>query len=60
MEELKELFGPAFGPAPPPPGHSFAECELEALQSQRERIEQLERDKETLLGSYTEMTPEAF
>ena len=34
-----------------------AERELEALQSRRERIEQFERDKDTLLKSYATMAP---
>jgi hypothetical protein len=36
------------------------ECELGALRSRRERIEELERDKETLLESYAGMAPEAL
>jgi site-specific DNA recombinase len=37
-----------------------AERELEALRSRRERIEELERDKEALLESYAGMAPEAL
>ena len=37
-----------------------AEEELEALRSRRERLEGLERDKDTLLESYAEMTPGAL
>ena len=37
-----------------------AERELEVLRSYRERIEELERDKETLLESYVDMAPEAL
>jgi len=37
-----------------------AERELEALQSRRERVEQLERDKDTLLKSYATMAPAAL
>ncbi len=37
-----------------------AERELEALRSRREHIEELERDKETLLESYAAMAPEAL
>jgi hypothetical protein len=33
---------------------------LEVLRSRRERIEELERDKEALLESYTSMAPEAL
>jgi len=35
-----------------------AERELEALRDRRERIEQLERDRETLLEHYADMVPE--
>jgi chromosome segregation ATPase len=37
-----------------------AERELEVLRSRRERIEELERDKEVLLESYVGMAPEAL
>jgi hypothetical protein len=37
-----------------------AEGELEVLRSRRERIEELERDKELLLKSYASMAPEAL
>ena len=37
-----------------------AERELERLRSYRERIERLERDKDTLLESYVSMVPEAL
>jgi hypothetical protein len=37
-----------------------AEGELEVLRSRRERIEELERDKEILLKSYASMAPEAL
>jgi hypothetical protein len=37
-----------------------AERELQALRSRQEVIEQLERDKDTLLDSYARMTPEAL
>jgi site-specific DNA recombinase len=37
-----------------------AERELEALRSRRERIEELERDKDALLESYAGMVPEAL
>ncbi len=37
-----------------------AERELEALRQRQERIEQLERDKDTLLGSYAKMASEAL
>ncbi len=37
-----------------------AERELETLRSYRERIERLERDKDTLLESYVAMVPEAL
>jgi hypothetical protein len=39
-------------------GRSMAECELEALKKSRERMEQLEQDKDALLESYTQMAPE--
>jgi hypothetical protein len=38
----------------------MAERELEALRSRRERVEELERDKEALLESYAGMAPEAL
>jgi hypothetical protein len=38
----------------------IAERELEALRTRRERIEELERDKEGLLESYAGMAPEAL
>jgi len=37
-----------------------AERELGVLRSRRERIEELERDKEVLLESYASMAPEAL
>jgi DNA repair exonuclease SbcCD ATPase subunit len=37
-----------------------AEGELEALQSRREWLEVLKRDKDALLESYAQMTPEAL
>ena len=37
-----------------------AERELETLRSYRKRIEQLERDRDTLLESYVSMVPEAL
>jgi site-specific DNA recombinase len=37
-----------------------AKRELDALQSQQARIEELERDKDTLLESYAEAAPEAL
>jgi hypothetical protein len=37
-----------------------AKRELEALHSRRERVEQLERDKDTLLKSYATMAPAAL
>jgi hypothetical protein len=38
----------------------MAECELEALKKSRERMEQLEQDKDALLESYTQMAPEVL
>jgi hypothetical protein len=38
----------------------MAERELKALRSRRERVEELERDKEALLESYAGMAPEAL
>jgi DNA repair exonuclease SbcCD ATPase subunit len=37
-----------------------AQRELETLRSRRERLEELERDKDALLESYARMTPEAL
>lgn len=37
-----------------------ARRELEALERRRRHLEELERDKDTLLESYTKMTPEAL
>jgi acetyl-CoA carboxylase carboxyltransferase component len=37
-----------------------AQRELEALKGRRERVEQLERDKEEFLNYYAKMTPEAL
>jgi hypothetical protein len=37
-----------------------AERELDAIKSRRERLEQLERDKDELLNSYARMVPEAL
>jgi site-specific DNA recombinase len=39
---------------------STAKRELEAIRSRRERLEELERDKDALLDSYAQMTPEAL
>ncbi len=39
---------------------STAKWELAALRSRRERLEELERDKDALLDSYAEMTPAAL